>query len=145
MNWKITDHCENTKEIHIEIWVSLFFVILSVGQKQGDYMKNRFEIQGNCLTVYLPREVDHPAADEIRRESDNILRKNYIRTMVFDFSETMFMDSSGIGLILGRQRIMETLGGGVAVKNPSPSVRRIIQVAGLSRLIISGKNTEDKK
>lgn len=38
-------------------------------------MKNRFEIQGNCLTVYLPREVDHPAADEIRRESDNILRK----------------------------------------------------------------------
>ena len=42
-------------------------------------MKNRFEIQGNCLTVYLPREVDHPAADEIRRESDNILRKNYIR------------------------------------------------------------------
>ena len=42
MNWKITDHCENTKEIHIEIWVSLFFVILSVGQKQGDYMKNRF-------------------------------------------------------------------------------------------------------
>ena len=39
-------------------------------------MKNRFEIQGNCLTVYLPREVDHPAADEIRRESDDILRKN---------------------------------------------------------------------
>ena len=106
MNWKITDHCENTKEIHIEIWVSLFFVILSVGQKQGDYMKNRFEIQGNCLTVYLPREVDHPAADEIRRESDNILRKNYIRTMVFDFSETMFMDSSGIGMIMGRYRAM---------------------------------------
>ena len=64
-------------------------------------MKNRFEIQGNCLTVHLPREVDHPAADEIRRESDNILRKNYIRTMVFDFSETMFMDSSGIGMIMG--------------------------------------------
>ena len=38
-----------------------------------------------------------------------------------------------------------TVGGGVAVKSPSPSVRRIIQVAGLSRLIISGKNTEDKK
>ena len=52
MNWKIADHYENTKEIHIEIWVSLFFVLDSVGQKQGDYMKNRFEIQGNCLTVY---------------------------------------------------------------------------------------------
>ena len=65
--------------------------------------------------------------------------------LILDMSGVSFMDSSGIGLILGRQRIMESFGGGVAVKNPSPSVRRIIQVAGLSRLIISGKNTEDKK
>ena len=64
--------------------------------------------------------------------------------LILDMSGVSFMDSSGIGLILGRQRIMESFGGGVAVKNPSPSVRRIIQVAGLSRLIISGKKTEDK-
>ena len=65
--------------------------------------------------------------------------------LILDMSGVTFMDSSGIGLILGRQRIMESLGGGLAVKNPSPSVRRILQVAGLSRLIITGKNTEDKK
>ena len=135
MNWKITDHCENTKEIHIEIWVSLFFVILSVGQKQGDYMKNRFEIQGNCLTVYLPREVDHPAADEIRRESDNILRKNYIRTMVFDFSETMFMDSSGIGMIMGRYRAMGMRGNCIRVTGVSVYIEKLLHLSGVYKFV----------
>ena len=45
-------------------------------------MENRFEIQGSCLTVHLPKEVDHPVSDDIRRESDDIMRKQYIRTMV---------------------------------------------------------------
>ena len=44
--------------------------------------------------------------DEIRRDSDDIIRKKYIRTITFDFSGTAFMDSSGIGLIMGRYRMM---------------------------------------
>lgn len=135
MNWKIADHYENTKEIHIEIWVSLFFVLDSVGQKQGDYMKNRFEIQGNCLTVYLPRELDHPAADEIRRESDNILRKNYIRTMVFDFSETMFMDSSGIGMIMGRYRAMGMRGNCIRVTGVSVYIEKLLHLSGVYKFV----------
>ena len=86
------------------------------------------------ITAVISGEIGHFEASGIRIRIDAELE----RLMPF-------MDSSGIGLILGRQRIMESFGGGVAVKNPSPSVRRIIQVAGLSRLIISGKNTEDKK
>ena len=87
------------------------------------------------ITAVISGEIGHFEASGIRIRIDAEL----------DMSGVSFMDSSGIGLILGRQRIMESFGGGVAVKNPSPSVRRIIQVAGLSRLIISGKNTEDKK
>ena len=97
-------------------------------------MKNRFEIQGNCLTVHLPREVDHPAADEIRRESDNILRKNYIRTMVFDFSETMFMDSSGIGLIMGRYKKIRPMGGEIFVSNLNCRMQRIFGLFGLNSI-----------
>ena len=98
-------------------------------------MKNRFEIQGNCLTVYLPREVDHPAADEIRRESDNILRKNYIRTMVFDFSETMFMDSSGIGMIIGRYKMMRFMGGTVLAIRVNEQIRRVLTLSGIYKVI----------
>lgn len=122
------------RDTHRNMGVS-FFVILSVGQKQGDYMKNRFEIQGNCLTVHLPREVDHPAADEIRRESDNILRKNYIRTMVFDFSETMFMDSSGIGMIMGRYRAMGMRGNCIRVTGVSVYIEKLLHLSGVYKFV----------
>ena len=89
--------------------------------------------------------IGHFEASGIRIRIDAELERLMPSMLILDMSGVSFMDSSGIGLILGRQRIMESFGGGVAVKNPSPSVRRIIQVAGLSRLIISGKNTEDKK
>ena len=54
-------------------------------------MENRFEIQGNSLIIHLPKEVDHMVTDEIRRDSDDIIRKKYIRTITFDFSGTAFM------------------------------------------------------
>ena len=70
-------------------------------------MENRFEIQGNSLIIHLPKEVDHMVTDEIRRDSDDIIRKKYIRTITFDFSGTAFMDSSGIGLIMGRYDLQQ--------------------------------------
>ena len=109
-------------------------------------MRNvEFDIEEGALIASLSGEIDHYAAADMRREIDSAMERSRLKDLVLDYSGVSFMDSSGIGLILGRQRIMESFGGGVAVKNPSPSVRRIIQVAGLSRLIISGKNTEDKK
>ena len=98
-------------------------------------MENRFEIQGSCLTVHLPKEVDHPVSDDIRRESDDIMRKQYIRTMVFDFSGTAFMDSSGIGVIIGRCKSMGFSGGEVAATNMNERVKKIFMVSGLQKLI----------
>ena len=63
-------------------------------------MTSGFEKSGTVLTVHLPAELDHPASDEIRRDSDRIIGHNYIKNMIFDFSETVFMDSSGIGLLI---------------------------------------------
>ena len=69
-------------------------------------MTSGFEKSGTVLTVHLPAELDHPASDEIRRESDRIIGHDYIKNMIFDFSETVFMDSSGIGLLMGRYRAL---------------------------------------
>ena len=55
-------------------------------------MNEMFELEGASLTVHLPGDVDHPVSDEIRRESDRIMSHVYIRTMLFDFQNTGFMD-----------------------------------------------------
>ena len=56
-------------------------------------MKPVFETTGTCLNIKLPQELDHPASELIRRESDRIMGKIYIRTICFDFGDTEFMDS----------------------------------------------------
>ena len=56
----------------------------------------KYQVQENCLTVFLPHELDHHNAEEIRKESDHLFELNHIRYVIFDFAETNFMDSSGI-------------------------------------------------
>ena len=98
-------------------------------------MKSVFEVQGNCLTVHLPEEVDHPVSEDIRKESDNIMRKKYIRTMIFDFSETMFMDSSGIGLIMGRYRAMGMRGDCIRATGVSAYLEKLLHLSGVYKFV----------
>ena len=98
-------------------------------------MKSVFEVQGNCLTVHLPEEVDHPVSEDIRKESDNIMRKKYIRTMIFDFSETMFMDSSGIGLIMGRYRAMGMRGDCIRATGVSAYIEKLLHLSGVYKFV----------
>ena len=98
-------------------------------------MKSVFEVQGNCLTVHLPEEVDHPVSENIRKESDNIMRKKYIRTMIFDFSETMFMDSSGIGLIMGRYRAMGMRGDCIRATGVSAYIEKLLHLSGVYKFV----------
>lgn len=103
-------------------------------------MENRYEIQGNCLIVHLPKEVDHMVSDEIRKESDEIIRRKYIRTITFDFSETAFMDSSGIGLIMGRYRAMGMRGDCIQAVGVSPYIEKLLHLSGVYKFVeICGK------
>ena len=52
----------------------------------------RYQVEENCLTIYLPREVDHHNADEIRKEADAVISRNHIRYVIFDFDRTDFME-----------------------------------------------------
>lgn len=99
-------------------------------------MKPVFETTGTCLNIKLPQELDHPASELIRRESDRIMGKIYIRTICFDFGDTVFMDSSGVGLIMGRYRLLRSLGGELQVVGASPRLERMIRLAGLDKLPI---------
>lgn len=87
------------------------------------------------LTVRLANDLDHRAACELRPEMDALLQDPSIQRLVLDLQKLKFMDSSGIGLIIGRYKIMARRGGSVAVKNAAPHMDRIFEMAGLYRLV----------
>ena len=59
-------------------------------------------VKNQCLVIRLPKEIDHYQAEKVRMECEQSFMKFIIRDIIFDFSDTSFMDSSGIGLVLGR-------------------------------------------
>lgn len=108
-------------------------------------MEYNLERNEGKLTVAMPKEVDHHCANQIRMEADLLIDTYRVRKLIFDFSHTEFMDSSGIGVIIGRSRNMEFLGGQVIAENMNQRVEQIFRVAGLHKLItvIPGKEKEE--
>lgn len=99
-------------------------------------MECHYEIKGFCLTIYVPKELDHHVAKSIQQDVDSMIDSYGIRTVVFDFANTEFMDSSGIGVILGRCRNLSFFGGKVKAVNLTNSrVQKIFKMAGLYKLI----------
>ena len=95
-------------------------------------MKPVFETTGTCLNIKLPEELDHPASELIRRESDRIMGKIYIRTICFDFGNTVFMDSSGVGLIMGRYRALGMRSGCMKACHVSGYIEKLLRLTGVS-------------
>ena len=90
---------------------------------------------GNSVIVRLAGELDHYCAQSIRRELDSLIADRTVRWLILDFSHLQFMDSSGIGVILGRYRQMRDRGGSVAVVNMNRHIARIFHMSGMDRII----------
>ena len=91
----------------------------------------QYQIKENCLTIFLPAEVDHHNAEEIKREADKVIEEQHIKYVIFDFGRTNFMDSSGIGVIMGRYRHIFLLGGEVWAIHTSERMRQILNMSGV--------------
>ena len=89
----------------------------------------------DSVCVRLSGELDHFSAQSIRRELDGIIADRTIRYLVLDFSRLQFMDSSGIGVILGRYRQMRDRGGQVGVINMNQHIARIFRMSGMDKVI----------
>ena len=77
---------------------------------------------GESVTVVIAGELDHCAAPQIRRMLDDLLQDPGVTDMILDLENLTFMDSSGIGVLLGRLRILQSRGGTLSVKNMQPPV-----------------------
>ncbi len=89
---------------------------------------------GQKLFAFLSGELDHHTAKEMRCEIDIACTRELPKELYLDFSKITFMDSSGIGLVMGRYKLMCERKGRVYIQNPPPAIRRVMQVAGISRL-----------
>ncbi len=87
------------------------------------------------VTISLSGEIDHHNAAALRYEADEAIQTFLAPNVRLDFGEVTFMDSSGIGFVLGRYRVAESYGGNVEVVNLSQRLYSIMKLAGLEKLV----------
>lgn len=98
-------------------------------------MDTGYEVDGMTLVIHVPKELDHHLAEKVRQEAETIMEGRLIRHIIFDFKNTDFMDSSGIGVIIGRCKAMRLYGGKVEVCNVGERIQRILRVSGLEQIV----------
>jgi len=91
--------------------------------------------QQGTMIVTLKGELDHHAAAVLKSQLDEGIDRENIRDLTFDMQGLNFMDSSGIGLILGRYKKIKEAGGMVRVRNASVQAMKILELSGLRRII----------
>ena len=101
-------------------------------------------MEDGILVVNLAKELDHHNAMGIGKRVDSYIIREGVRQVIFDFSKTGFMDSSGIGVIMGRQKIMESIRGKIYVRNMGKEIQRIFLISGLHKLVEKETESEMK-
>ncbi len=93
------------------------------------------QTEGENMSAVLTGEIDHHVARDMRMQIDEQIQRLLPQKLYLDFGGVTFMDSSGIGLVMGRYRNMASLGGSVAIRNASGHLLRVMRLAGLERLV----------
>lgn len=97
-------------------------------------MAVRINAVGEVLTAYLEGEIDHHSAAVMRKEIDDAIKKHMPAAVILDFRDITFMDSSGIGLVMGRYKLLKDTNAELHVTNTSPHIGKVMKIAGLERL-----------
>lgn len=98
-------------------------------------MKIKISVRSNTLIVFVSGELDQHNAPKLREQTDLHIMHTNVKNLVFDFSDLEFMDSSGIGVIIGRYKLMQALNGMVAVVCRQNSVKKVLELSGIRRII----------
>ncbi len=98
-------------------------------------MKMEIKSGSGAATALLSGEIDHHNAKELRSQLDKFIISVQPALLVMDFKNITFMDSSGIGLIMGRSKLIKECGGSLEVKNTQPYIRRVLRLSGIERIV----------
>lgn len=92
-------------------------------------------VQSGALIIRMHTDLDHHNAMWIREQADRMIERQNVKHVIFDFTGVGFMDSSGIGVIMGRYKKVIFTGGRAAVSNVGAAVDRIMRMSGLYKII----------
>lgn len=98
-------------------------------------MEETFVLEEHNLTIRMPNEIDHHQAKYISETADYYIMSGRVVNVVFDFSDTSFMDSSGIGIVVGRYKKVSCVGGKVFVIHASKRMEKMLYMSGLMDIV----------
>lgn len=114
-----------------------------MGEKGGAEMGTEYEVQKRTLVIRVGGDLDHHVAEQIREQADRLIDQRGILHVIFDFSRSGFMDSSGIGVIMGRYRKVCYAGGRVSVTGVTGRMDKVFRMSGLERIVRRYDRLED--
>lgn len=98
-------------------------------------MQVEYNKKDKQLIFILTEEIDHCTSERIRKKADFEIQVHLPKKVIFDFENVGFMDSSGIGMLVGRFKLVSMLGGKTSIKNVKPSIKKVLEMSGILKLI----------
>ncbi|EMS69826.1 anti-sigma F factor antagonist [Ruminiclostridium cellobioparum] len=99
--------------------------------------------KGTTLVIRIMEDMDHHSAQYLRQKIDSEIIKSTVKNIIFDFSKVNFMDSSGIGIVVGRYKNIQKLNGRAAIVNANPKLMQIFEMSGVLKIIPAYADLED--
>lgn len=97
-------------------------------------MSVNIDVCDNQIVAHINGEIDHHSAKEIRETIDSVVERTSPKKLILDFYGVTFMDSSGIGLVMGRYKLIHSLSGELEVVNVSSHIKKVMKISGLDKL-----------
>ncbi len=92
--------------------------------------------ENGTVTAFLSGDIDHHTAAVMRETIDQTVESSLPQKLIIDFKDVTFMDSSGIGLVMGRYKLMRSINGEIEVRNVSSHIKKVMKLAGLDLLAV---------
>lgn len=106
-------------------------------------MQVETQYKNMTLIIGIYGEIDHHSTEEIREKIDKALQHRTCKNILFDFSHVTFMDSSGIGMVIGRYKHMKSLGGKTVLASADEKVAQIFKISGLMKILPAFANVKE--
>ncbi len=107
-------------------------------------MAVKIRLSQDEVCACLLGDIDHHTARQMREEIDAAIQRAQPKHLVLDFRDVPFMDSSGIGLVMGRYRLMLSFGGDVRLANVPQRLQKVMRLAGLDKLAMMQDGGQDR-
>lgn len=98
-------------------------------------MKAQYIKEDKLLILKITEEIDHHSCEKIKKRADYEIQIHIPKKVIFDFSNVNFMDSSGIGMIIGRYKLLSMFGGKTSMINVKPVIKKVFEMSGILKLI----------